>query len=265
MTTYPPWSLQRERECLLLRCSSTKISPAAISFDPTFLLGRGGLCLLPICVIEKRGVVADDPLLDPSEFKPRFPNDAELHRAGWLRPSRRLRDPAIVSSPRVGSAFWVDFAHDHYEPEFCGEHPGVVLRAVSNLSSGTCIVVPLSTAEQRALPYIHMLAENPNPKGRAEGRVAYAVCNHLYTVHVNRLRPFRTQRGSVALARVNEGDLRAIFCAVRAAMPWLAKVDEADVPPVEANAEIVTGETEGVKGEGRESSRRPILSLPKRR
>ena len=72
---------------------------------------------------------------------------------------------------------WVDFPHDAYEPEFVGEHPGIVVRAAQNFRHDTCIIVPVSSAEQRTGSQFHRLSKNPNPNGSEI--VAYAVCDHL--------------------------------------------------------------------------------------
>src|SRR3546814_10885622 len=84
--------------------------------------------------------------------------------------------------------YWVDFPHDAYVPEFVNEHPGIIIRAANSLSD-TCIILPVTSAQQKAGTHFHQLSKNPNPKGQAEGRIAYVVCDHLYTVNINRLRP----------------------------------------------------------------------------
>src|SRR3546814_12869768 len=84
--------------------------------------------------------------------------------------------------------YWVDFPHDAYVPEFVNEHPGIIFRAANSLSD-TCIILPVTSAQQKAGTHFHQLSKNPNPRGHVEGRIAYVVCDHLYTVHVNRLRP----------------------------------------------------------------------------
>lgn len=154
------------------------------------------------------------------------PTDAQLYAAGWVKRSRRDRHRDLQSRPRVGQAYWVDFAHDHYEPEFCGEHPGVVIRAANSLNHDTCVVVPLTTRGQPDSAHCHRLTHNPNPKGQSQGLVAYAVCSHFYTVHINRLRPFQTARGGPVYPKVHPADLVAISTAVRLALATLLKLSD---------------------------------------
>lgn len=146
-------------------------------------------------------------------------NDDEVEAlcagVGWVRPSRRAR--IVNSTPRIGQCYWIDFPHDAYPPEFVGEHPGVVVRAARRLDD-TCIVVPLSSTVQASAPHIHQLARNPNP--RNPGITTWAVCDHLYTIHVARLRPFSTRWKNV-YPKVDQGDLHAIYQAIKSAMPLI--------------------------------------------
>ena len=86
-----------------------------------------------------------------------------------------------------------------------------------------------------------------NPRGRADGLIAFAVCDHFYTVHVNRLRPFRTPRGSVVYPRVSPGDLKAISKAVQAALATLLSHH------VEAKTGSSANTTESVEAERKEA------------
>lgn len=133
-----------------------------------------------------------------------FPTDEELAKAGWFRLSRRER--RINSAPRRGQFFWVDFPHDAYEPEFIGEHPGVVLRG-GNLLHGTCIVVPVTSREPAIRRYVHKFGTNPNPQGEKSGIEAFAICDHLYTVNVCRLRPVLDLKGQPVFGKVSPEDL----------------------------------------------------------
>lgn len=141
-----------------------------------------------------------------------FPTHAEIVQAGYVPISRRER--RIVSRPRVGQMYWIDFPHDAYAPEFVNEHPGIVIRASSSLHD-TCIILPVTSAQQKAGTHFHELAKNPNPKGHAEGRTAYVVCDHLYTVNINRLRPLLSHKGTPVFPKVEVSDLQAIFEVIR--------------------------------------------------
>jgi len=159
-----------------------------------------------------------------------FPSADELVAAGWMKVSRRTRQ--IASRPRVGQYFWVDFPHDAYAPEFEGEHPGVVVRAAQSLSD-TCIVVPVTSQTQESSAHVHVLGRNPNPVGSAQGKVAHAICNHLYTVHVNRLRPILTAAGTPVFGKIDPGDLEAILTKVRNALSYAPLPKEAPQMTIE--------------------------------
>lgn len=137
-----------------------------------------------------------------------FPQHHEIIKAGYIPISRRER--RIQSRPRVGQMYWVDFPHDAYVPEFVNEHPGIVIRAANSLHD-TCIILPVTSAQQKAGTHFHQLSKNPNPKGHAEGRTAYVVCDHLYTVHVNRLRAVLSLKGYPIFPKVEPHDMVAIF------------------------------------------------------
>lgn len=144
-----------------------------------------------------------------------LPTDDELKAAGWVRASRRVR--LIGSTPRVGQWFWIDFPHDAYEPEFVGEHPGVVVRAARTMHD-TCVVVPLTSRPQEDAKHKHRLAKNPNPRVKEAEREVWAVCDHLYTVHIARLRPAKDRYGGPVYPKVTPEDLQGIFAAVRSAL-----------------------------------------------
>ncbi len=140
-----------------------------------------------------------------------FPLHHEIIKAGYVPISRRER--RIVSRPRMGQMYWIDFPHDAYAPEFVNEHPGIVIRAANSLHD-TCIILPVTSAQQKAGTNFHQLSRNPNPKGQAAGRIAYVVCDHLYTVNINRLRPL-VHNGKAVFPKVEPHDLTAIFAVVQ--------------------------------------------------
>jgi uncharacterized protein YifN (PemK superfamily) len=144
-----------------------------------------------------------------------FPKHDEIVQAGYVPISRRER--RILSRPRIGQMYWVDFPHDAYAPEFVNEHPGIVIRAANSLHD-TCIILPVTSAQQKAGTHFHQLSKNPNPKGHAEGRIAYVVCDHFYTVHINRLRPVLSLRGQPIFPKVEPDDLTAIFAIIQAVL-----------------------------------------------
>lgn len=93
------------------------------------------------------------------------------------------------------------------------EHPGIVIRAANSLHD-TSIILPVTSAQQKAGTNFHQLSRNPNPKGQAAGRIAYVVCDHLYTVNINRLRPL-VHNGKAVFPKVEPHDLTAIFAVVQ--------------------------------------------------
>jgi uncharacterized protein YifN (PemK superfamily) len=144
-----------------------------------------------------------------------WPSDEEIEAKGWVKESRR--DRRINSAPRAGQYYWVDFPHDAYEPEFVGEHPGIVIRG-GKLTHGTCIVVPVTTRPQVEERYVHQLKVNPNPKGEKEGKVGYVICDHLYTVNICRLRPVIGLKGQVIYPRIESADFAHICELVQLAL-----------------------------------------------
>lgn len=158
-----------------------------------------------------------------------WPTDDELIAAGWVKTSRRLR--LIQSRARFGQVYWVDFPHDAYSPEFVGEHPGVVVRAASSLSE-PCIVVPLTSRDQGQRVHTYELRRNPNP--RQDTRV-WAVCDHLYTVAIERLRPLLDRHKNPSYPKVDDLDLHEIARRVQAAMATLHET--ATNPPAVVRAE----------------------------
>ena len=133
-----------------------------------------------------------------------------------------------MSRPRVGQMYWVDFPHDAYAPEFVNEHPGIVIRAANSLHD-TCIILPVTSAQQKAGTHFHQLSKNPNPKGHAEGRIAYVVCDHLYTVHINRLRAVLSLKNYPVFPKVEPHDMAAIFAIVQNVLALAAAPSQASV------------------------------------
>lgn len=141
-----------------------------------------------------------------------FPTHEEIVKAGYVPLSRRAG--RLQSRPRVGQMYWVDFPHDAYAPEFEREHPGIVVRAANKLYNDTCVVVPVTKSPQKVGTHFHTLSWNPNPKGRADGIIAHAVCDHLYTVNNNRLRPLVSSTGKLVFAKVKPEDMAEIFAVM---------------------------------------------------
>ncbi len=147
----------------------------------------------------------------PHETPPKI-DDLCLQR-GFIRPSRRTR--IITRTPRMGQYYWVDYPHDAYEPEFFGPHPGIVIRAAKGFGD-PCSIVPITSTSQPAGAHVHKLSKNPNPY--EPNRPVWAICSHIYTVSLPRLRPVFAPAGAV-FPRVDQKDMEAIFACIRAAYP----------------------------------------------
>jgi len=150
----------------------------------------------------------------------------EILKAGYVPVSRRER--RILSRPRVGQMYWIDFPHDAYAPEFVNEHPGIVIRAAQSLHD-TCIILPVTSTQQKAGTHFHQLSQNPNPKGRAQGRIAYVVCDHFYTVNINRLRPL-VDKGKPIYPKILSADLARIFEIVQKVLGAAFSNTHASIP-----------------------------------
>src|SRR3546814_6245519 len=78
----------------------------------------------------------------------------------------------------------------------------------------------------------HQLSKNPNPRGHVEGRIAYVVCDHLYTVHVNRLRPLLSLKYVPVYPKVEPHDMTAIFAIVEKVLALSSAASHAAVAAV---------------------------------
>lgn len=185
-----------------------------------------------------------------------FPTHEEIVQAGYVPLSRRAG--RLKSRPRVSQMYWVDFPHDAYAPEFEGEHPGIIIRASKKLLHDTCIVLPVTSAAQKAGTHFHQLSKNPNPKGRAQGITAFVVCDHLYTMNTNRLRPLVDAKGQLVFPKVEAGDMKAIFQIVEKVlnMSFCTATQTAEASPATPEIKERPRERETKGG-------RPILHLRK--
>lgn len=133
----------------------------------------------------------------------------------------------IRSVPRFGEVYWCDFSISNHLPEFDAEHPAVIIRSGQKLDA--ChIVIPLTSADHEGDAYAVKLSSNPVPQKTP--RQSWAVCNHLYTVASERLRPITDHRkyGDPIYPKLNEVDLRAIGGKVARA---LSRILAASLPP----------------------------------
>ena len=120
-------------------------------------------------------------------------------------PAKRVM--ALQSVPRFGQVFWVDFPDDFITPEFGPPHPGIVIRAARFMDE-PCMVVPMTTVDQGEAKYAYKLPRNPNPKERE--RQTWAVCDHIYTVALERLRPMADRYAWNTIPRITDADMYEI-------------------------------------------------------
>lgn len=151
-------------------------------------------------------------------------NRVAIEAAGYVRKGRR--DHTLHGTPRVGQVFWVDFPTDAYLPEFVGEHPAVVVRAAQRMSDPV-VVVPLTHSLNINNPHAHKLKKNPDKTDR---RDAYAICDHLYTVSLGRLRRFEQKYFKRDIYLGTE-DQEAIFAGIRRALARVFAAPGPFVPP----------------------------------
>ncbi len=150
-------------------------------------------------------------------------SDNDLRLAGLTRVTRRQHN--LHGTPRVGQVFWVDFPADAYAPEFENEHPGVVVRAARNMAD-SCIIVPLTHRAATANIHAYKLSQNPNPNDALD---AWAICDHLYTVSLGRLRRFQ-RRGKDYDARLVDSDKQAIFSKIQRSLPMVFSTSSPSLP-----------------------------------
>lgn len=121
--------------------------------------------------------------------------------------------PRIIAAPAIRQVYWCDFWRDARLPEMWKTRPALIV-SYQNSLYGPCAVVPISTDSQdgKAAKWAHKL------QGGLEGRDAWVVCNHLYTICPSRLSPFKSP-----IPRLNEDEFHEILAIV---LKWLPKLPE---------------------------------------
>lgn len=112
--------------------------------------------------------------------------------------------------------YWVEFHNENIPPEFKGEHPGLVVRAAKNLTD-TCVVLPITSASQRIGTHFHELSKNPNPRGAKDSVTSYVICDHMYTVHIMRMRPLLSITGLPIFPKIGDDEFDEICQKVKIA------------------------------------------------
>jgi mRNA interferase MazF len=116
---------------------------------------------------------------------------------------------------RVGEVYWCDFSPLNLLPEFDAMHLVVIVRG-GKKDKDIHMVLPLTKADQAQNPHAHKLRDNPNPESADQ---SWAVCNHLYAVASERLRPLRDGKGEPRKPeKLSSYDLEGIAGRVRKAL-----------------------------------------------
>lgn len=106
----------------------------------------------------------------------------------------------IKQAPSPRQVYWISAPDGAKAPEFTGYHPGIIIRGCKTLfeTKNTVIFVPITSTEPRVdekgnYPRNSFeLTTNPNP---SSDRRVWAVCSHIMTANLTRLRAFRTKEG----------------------------------------------------------------------
>lgn len=215
-----------EARCIVVRPSPNSVkkipqTPVAIGDGDPVAQSRAGWMLLPrsggSCCRNGFGMLDETD----DDWPEGWPSPRELREHGYVRLTKD-RTPELKSRPRVAQYYWVSFPADTWEPEFYERHPAVVIRAASALN-GICSVVPItSTAPASAdNPFKVKLSENPYRIGRRTHPNVWAVCDHVCTVHVNRLHLVEMPGGRKGWETVPPKDMAAIALGVQRALEKL--------------------------------------------
>lgn len=147
-----------------------------------------------------------------------FSEDKKIIPSNVIRNNKTLR--RLRSTPRVRQVYWVDFPNENLPPEFRGEHPGLVVRAADSLD-GTCVVLPITSTPQIIGTHFYQFNKNPNPREEENKLISYVVCDHMYTVHVYRMRPLLTVKRTPTFPRVDQEEFNKICEKVKKAFHGL--------------------------------------------
>ena len=141
-----------------------------------------------------------------------------------MRPPISYKPPKpplrLKSVPRFAEVYWCDFSISNVLPEFDDEHPAVIIRSGQKLSNPH-LVVPLTSIDHTGDVYAHELSINPIPHRSA--RRSWAICNHIYTVASERLRPVENPAkfSDPIFPRLSDADMRDVGILVRKALSRL--------------------------------------------
>ena len=120
--------------------------------------------------------------------------------------------------PDPGTLWMCDFDTGFMPPEMVKYRPVVVISPQPGWMSGLCTIVPLSTTPPIPVkPFHHLMDERSLPPGKLRQNEAWAKCDMLNTVSVDRLSRATSRRQRLTF-RVLEADLDAIRECVKIAL-----------------------------------------------
>ena len=93
--------------------------------------------------------------------------------------------------------------------------------------SDTCMVVPITHSSGVKNPHAHKLKKNPQPHDPND---AWAICNHIYTVALGRMRRFE-KRGFEREVYLDTDDQQEIFKKVQRVLARVFAAPAPVVPP----------------------------------
>lgn len=142
------------------------------------------------------------------------------------------KPPLLLKSvPRYGQVYWCDFSISNVLPEFDDVHPAIVIRSGQKLDRPH-LVLPMTTIDHARDVYAYEMPRNPNPK--KPNKRSWVICNQIYTVASERLRPMTDVYANPRFPTIDPADMREIGKRVRLALSRiiLDSIDPSATKPV---------------------------------
>ena len=126
------------------------------------------------------------------------------------------KPPLLLKSvPRYGQVYWCDFSISNVLPEFDDVHPAIVIRSGQKLDRPH-LVLPMTTIDHTGDVYAYEMPRNPNPK--KPNKRSWVICNQIYTVASERLRPMTDIYANPRFPTIDPADMCEIGRRVRLAL-----------------------------------------------
>jgi len=140
------------------------------------------------------------------------------------------KPPLLLKSvPRYGQVYWCDFSISNVLPEFDDVHPAIVIRSGQKLDRPH-LVLPMTTIDHTGDVYAYEMPRNPNPK--KPNKRSWVICNQIYTVASERLRPMADVYANPRFPTIDPADMREIGKRVRLALNRII-LDSIEPPTME--------------------------------